>query len=112
MTSRVVVVAVLRKVQTRKVQGQERAKVNDKARTETFMAERQDTGRRVDESSWHEASINKTVIEVWISRSRIWKMSKESRAQKLHGTRHEFHSVVFGFRRDEQYQCHGRGFQL
>ena len=37
-SSRVVLVAVLRKVQTRKVQVQERAKVFDKARTETIMA--------------------------------------------------------------------------
>ena len=50
MTSRVVVVAINRKVQTRKVQVQERAKVKEKARTETVMAEGQDirrTRRRV-----------------------------------------------------------------
>ena len=50
MTSRVVVVAIIGKVQTRKVQEQERAKVKDKARTEAVMAERQDncrTRRRV-----------------------------------------------------------------
>ena len=66
MTSRVVVVAIFRKVQTRKVQEQERVKAKDKARTETV--------ERVDESSWNEASqadasINKTVPQVWVSRS-------------------------------------------
>ena len=50
MTSRVVVVAIIREVPTRKGQEQEMAKVKDEARTETVMAERQEnrgTHRRV-----------------------------------------------------------------
>ena len=45
MTSRAVVGAVIRKVQTRKVQEHERAKVKDNARIGTVMAERQGNRR-------------------------------------------------------------------
>ena len=45
MRSRVVVVVIIRRVQARKVEEQERAKVNDKARTETDVVECWDSRR-------------------------------------------------------------------
>ena len=45
MAPRVVVLAIFWKVQTRSVQERERAKVKDKARTETVTAEQQDNRR-------------------------------------------------------------------
>ena len=45
MTSRVAVVVIVLKAQSRKAQVQDRSKVKDNARTETVMAERQDNRR-------------------------------------------------------------------
>ena len=80
MISRVTVVVIILKVQTRKGQGKVRSKVKDKALTETIV-------ERTDESNSNETSqanvaINKTVPEMRISQSWIWYVPKESKPQK------------------------------
>ena len=108
MISRAVVLVIILKVQTRKAQGQERAKVKDtgKNRDSRGGAPGQSSNApTIQARTRRHKPMSPSVRPCLKCGSRNHEYGKCPRNQehrKLHGTCHEFHSVVFGFRRVEQ----------